>query len=340
MKRFSIDMIVLGGNFMLGNHQIFVANRSTINISLVVHYCGAEHCQPKVAWGPKVVDHYILYYVYEGQGSLYVNNKKYKLKKGHVFLVSPNTLMGYEADSKNPMKLAWVGFFGYQAEGYLQRCGLNVDHPISSIGADAYILKQFDEMIRVGKLSQNRYCRMLSSLYLIVSHLIDLKEKDQNNIPLEATTELYLRKALDYADMNYGSFMTVQEMSEYVGIDRKYLYHIFRSKLGKSPQKYLIDYRIEKATELLKDPTLTVADVARSVGYNNAFHFSKLFKKLIGEAPSDYRKRHQIQEEKSVESESFQELKAVIEEKDKVIDTLKEVIENYKLMLKRSPEDE
>ncbi|MCH4885973.1 helix-turn-helix domain-containing protein [Acidaminobacter sp. JC074] len=321
---------------MLGNSQFFIANRSTINVSLVIHYCGSEICSKGKTWGPRLVDHYILYYVYEGQGTLYVDDKKFKVKSGQMFLIAPNTLMGYKASETSPFKLSWIGFFGYQAEGYLNRAGLSVDHPVVTLGEDDFIYDHYKKILETANIRHNRYCKMVAILYMIISHLIDIKTVKEEDIPLEVTTELYLRKALEYADMNYAYNVTVQEMAEYVGIDRKYLYQIFRNSLNKSPQQYLIDYRMYRATELLKDSSLSIADVSRSVGYDNAFHFSKLFKKNIGQAPSDYRKKlHRVE---PVEASDIQTAKAyehIIEQKDDLISELKEMIQNYKMLLRR-----
>ena len=55
------------------------------------------------------------------------------------------------------------------------------------------------------------------------------------------------------------------------------------------PQEYLIFYRVKKAKQLLKDPDLPIQHIAYSVGYNDPFAFSKVFKKETGISPSQYR---------------------------------------------------
>lgn len=104
--------------------------------------------------------------------------------------------------------------------------------------------------------------------------------------------ENYLKKALQYIDMNYAEKMTVDAIARYVGIDRKYLHFIFKKKkLDIGPQQYLITYRMFKACTFLEDKDLSIADIGKIVGYENSLNFfSKMFKKIIGVSPSEYKK--------------------------------------------------
>ncbi|NMB97488.1 MAG: helix-turn-helix transcriptional regulator [Clostridiaceae bacterium] len=65
-----------------------------------------------------------------------------------------------------------------------------------------------------------------------------------------------------------------------------YISKIFKEEIGESPINYLIKVRLSKALELLKEGNMTVKSVAKSVGYNDVYHFSKLFKKYYSVPPS------------------------------------------------------
>ena len=59
--------------------------------------------------------------------------------------------------------------------------------------------------------------------------------------------------------------------------------------MGQSPQQYLLAFRMEKARSLLADASTSVKEVARLVGYRDAFSFSKAFHRFTGKSPSEYR---------------------------------------------------
>ena len=63
----------------------------------------------------------------------------------------------------------------------------------------------------------------------------------------------------------------------------------WQEEIGDSPINYLIKIRLAKAEELLKDNSLPIKVIAKRVGYNDAYHFSKLFKKYYGVSPSSFR---------------------------------------------------
>ena len=63
----------------------------------------------------------------------------------------------------------------------------------------------------------------------------------------------------------------------------------FNKMLNVTPYEYLIQYRLQKATNLLKDATLNVTEISEIVGFNNVTHFIQVFKKVYGISPKKYR---------------------------------------------------
>jgi AraC-like DNA-binding protein len=96
----------------------------------------------------------------------------------------------------------------------------------------------------------------------------------------------YCIKAADYIQANYQSHITIDGIAKNLGIDRRYFSRIFTKYIGVSPQKYLVDYRLEKAKMLMSTGAYSVSEVAASVGYDDIFAFSKIFKKKYGVPPS------------------------------------------------------
>ena len=83
----------------------------------------------------------------------------------------------------------------------------------------------------------------------------------------------------------------VTDIADYVCINRSYLYTLFRKELHMSPQEYLSNYRLTRASELLIVTDLSVESVAFSCGYSDPLVFSKAFKAKTGQTPSRYRSR-------------------------------------------------
>lgn len=84
--------------------------------------------------------------------------------------------------------------------------------------------------------------------------------------------------------------LNVQQLSKRVCLDRSYFSSLFKNKVGVSPGKYLLTYRMKRAADLLKNHGCSVTVTANSVGYCDVFTFSKMFKRVYGCAPHIYGK--------------------------------------------------
>lgn len=103
----------------------------------------------------------------------------------------------------------------------------------------------------------------------------------------------YVEEALKYIEANYSEAVTIQDLANWLGLERTYLYRLFKSMVGMSPQAYLLDVRIHQACTLLTHSDLTITNIARSVGYEDSLYFSRLFRRKKGQIPSQYRSTHQ-----------------------------------------------
>jgi len=89
----------------------------------------------------------------------------------------------------------------------------------------------------------------------------------------------------------YADRIGLDDIAEYVGLDAKYVCRLFRQRLSMSPYRYLTDVRMRKACRLLRSQLHGIAEVARSVGYQDPLLFSRMFKRTIGLSPTAYREK-------------------------------------------------
>jgi YesN/AraC family two-component response regulator len=92
-------------------------------------------------------------------------------------------------------------------------------------------------------------------------------------------------------------------LADYIGINRSYLNYCFQRTVSMSPQKYLAQFRMNKAKILLKTTGLSISAIAAEVGYEDAFAFSKVFRKVCKMNPRAYRSSS----EETIESASVPE---------------------------------
>jgi two-component system response regulator YesN len=92
-----------------------------------------------------------------------------------------------------------------------------------------------------------------------------------------------------YVQENYYKDIDMAVASNIVSLSYSHFSKIFKDETGMNFSDYLLKVRMEKALELLSDPTNKINDVSKSVGYNNPKHFTRAFKKYFGFLPSEYR---------------------------------------------------
>jgi two-component system response regulator YesN len=99
-------------------------------------------------------------------------------------------------------------------------------------------------------------------------------------------------KALDYINNQYANpQLSLYEAAEIIGMSHPYLSRLFKEEMGKTFVEFVAELRINKARELLGDPKVKVYEVADAVGYTEYASFVRVFKRVVGYSPSDYRKQ-------------------------------------------------
>lgn len=100
--------------------------------------------------------------------------------------------------------------------------------------------------------------------------------------------------ALTYLSEHYNDpDISVSSVARSLGVSDGHLSHVFKKETSYTLSAYLTNYRMHKATELLRDCRVKVYEVAESVGYRDITYFSSAFKKSVGMSPSEYQKRCQ-----------------------------------------------
>lgn len=105
------------------------------------------------------------------------------------------------------------------------------------------------------------------------------------------TSSRYIIKEItDYIKYNYNEKLMINDLAQKFFLNPSYLSGLFKEETGKPFTAYLVECRLKKAVELLENTELSSSEISAQVGYEDYFHFSKLFKKHIGISPSNYRK--------------------------------------------------
>lgn len=257
-------------------------------LDLFLCHSGIENCNPSYSFGPETRDHFIIHYILDGKGEFTVNNKTYKLGKKDGFLIKPGEETYYKADDKDPWIYMWIGFNGIKAETYLKYANLDENNHIFKYEKDSSLKKYILEILSLNIMNNSNRLKIDGLLYLFIGNLIEnnkYMDKENSNTQVDE----YINISIDFINNNYSNNIKVNDIANYVRLNRSYFSNLFTKKIGISPQEYLLSLKMEKACNLLTNLQLSIGDVARQVGYEDQLTFSKIFKKSKGVSPKLYR---------------------------------------------------
>lgn len=251
-------------------------------------YCGYAECNALHNFGPAVRPNYLIHYVLSGKGSYYVGDNQFSLQKGQGFIIEPNVLTRYQAAKDDPWTYIWIGFSGEKSNDHLRNLGLGSNQLIFQSSKGNEIKKIILEMLEQTKISIYSEYRLQGLFYLFLSLLAE----DTSPIQKEGITKenTYIRKSISFIQTHYNQPIKVSDIAHYVSLNRCYLSTLFQKSTGTSIQKYLSNFRITRASELLQLTYLSIEQIAESCGYTDPLVFSKASKKIKGVTPSIYRK--------------------------------------------------
>lgn len=123
--------------------------------------------------------------------------------------------------------------------------------------------------------------------------LREIAARENPGVPgwTHAIADRPIRQVLTLMHGNLGHGWTLDELGQQVGLSRSALAERFRSAMGDTPLNHLRSLRMQKAMQLLAETRQTLEQVAQAVGYQDAFGFSKVFKRTIGQSPRQFREQ-------------------------------------------------
>lgn len=229
-------------------------------------------------------DQYILIYCIEGKGVIEVGQEVYRLGTSDAFCIPRNRGHKYYADTKDPWSIMWVHFKGENMEYFpLDEC--RVVH-INSRHSNNRMQVLFQILFRV--LERNytlgNFIYISQVLSLILSEVYFREKVDESS-----TQDRHVTMVIRYMYEHLYRNLTLDEISESIQLSKSYLNAIFKAQTGRSPVEFFIHLKMKEACKLLKSTDMYVYQVSAAMGYTDQYYFSRIFKKVVGMSPKDYK---------------------------------------------------
>ncbi|MGV7115171.1 ABC transporter substrate-binding protein [Paenibacillus kyungheensis] len=273
------------------DHYIKLWNQASIQVMDVQHHV----LTAKQLSLPYYVPENGFLYTVRGNALITINDNTYTTERFHIIHSGKESIFQIEVYDE----LLEYYLILYQPQLFTSNSSSRSLLEHHSVLDTAYELKPHHPILLHDKIKQLHqawtYVHPLQQLQVRTSFLqivYDILEQLQTAGHQRTTTDL-VSQAIRYIHEHYEMPLTIDSLATILECSPRHLARLFRnSDIGQSPSDYLIQFRMQKASELLIQTELTLQDIAINVGYQDGYYFSRMFKKYMGLSPIRYRQQH------------------------------------------------
>ncbi|MEK5028658.1 helix-turn-helix transcriptional regulator [Paenibacillus sp. FSL M7-1046] len=235
-----------------------------------------------------VLNSYNLHLVFEGTGYVFQEGERIPMGRGSGFLFPRGAYQQYGSDPRRPWEVRWVHFNTAISLPLLEEADQSRGY-FFTFDPNAGLESIFDELFELSAVHETRSePRFSALLYEILVTLLQNSEPLHGSVPLEIRHSI--RRTADMIHKDCQRPWTLESMSRLAGYSSYHFLRLFRSIMGKTPNRYLSDCRLARAKLLLVSSDLSVAQIADQTGFHQSSYFIKVFKLAEGMPPSQYRR--------------------------------------------------
>lgn len=231
-------------------------------------------------------DHLLLYSV-AGTGTLLVGGQEHVVNKGDLMLLPRDLRHAYRSSEHAPWTLYWVHFDGVDVDAFWEHIGFQRERPVQHVGAAAKLVADFETLMEVRNtgFQETAFIHAANQLRQMLA-LIGLLSSRQEHWPesafsIEATHALMQEKLHGQLDL--------ATLAEAAGMSRHAFCRRYKTATGSSPYQHYLHLKMERACHLLDVTDQSIATIAESLGYEDPYYFSRVFRKIMGMSPARYR---------------------------------------------------
>lgn len=232
------------------------------------------------------IEEYILIYCTEGRGVIKVEGKEYVLKENEAFCIPRFQKHCYYACEEDPWSILWVHFKGEDTEYFpLEECKVIA---FESNQATNRMLYLFELLFRVleGNYTLGNFIYISQVLSLILAETYDREKEDDI---LEKNK--HVTNIIKYMYAHLEENLTLDMLVEQFELSKSYLNAIFLKYTQHTPMDFYLHLKMREACKLLKTTDIYVYEVSMRLGYQDPYYFSRIFKKIVGVSPKEYKRR-------------------------------------------------
>lgn len=236
----------------------------------------------------EIINEYIFIYCTAGRGWVNIANTHWTIQSGELIFIPANMPHQYGASDDDAWTIYWFHFSGSEATAYQALFGVTAQEPVVWLGEHFTIVRLFQQLLRLCSQGYSRHLlirqgaliRQILSDTAMHTAYISTKER-----------ELDVERIIHFMQSVLTERHTVADFAAQANLSVSHFSRLFQQKTGYPPMDYFIRLKMQRACEYLSLTDYTINIIAQHLGYTDVYYFSRIFKKIIGIAPSHYRQK-------------------------------------------------
>ena len=245
----------------------------------------------------KNLSSYLFFMVLSGEGMLEYGGETFHLKQGECAFVDCHKPYAHNC-AETLWRLKWVHFYGPNMGGIYDKYVARGGRPVLTPPDAASYERIMDEIYEIASSDANIkdmyiFEKLTSLLTLLMEQCYSQPEsagEERNAQQKTAVKRQNLQAVKEYLDGNYHSKISLDMLAERFYINKFYLTRIFKEQFGESVNGYLLQVRITQAKQRLRFTDKSIEEIAHECGMHDANYFSRMFKKVEGVTPGEFRR--------------------------------------------------
>ena len=235
----------------------------------------------------KGVEEHILIYNIEGKGWIKVEGRKHNITPNTFFIIPPMVPHQYAADENKPWTIYWVHFRGRNSRLYIKPDIVHHLPPAQNSRIDGRI-QLFNEILATLSAGHNRedleyanlcFCHLMAT-FRYVQHYRNVASYSDNDL---------VKNVIKFLKANMDKNLKLEDMAKHFNLSSSHFSKKFKQRTRYSPVNYFLHLKVQHSCKLLNLTTMRISEIARAIGIEDQFYFSRLFKKVMGKSPRAYR---------------------------------------------------
>lgn len=235
----------------------------------------------------RILDGYYIVFITDGSGVFEsAETAPQEVGAGTCFMLFPGVWHRYKPNPLVGWEEYWVGFNGRYPQ-YVMEKFFDRKDPLIRTGLNKALLSAFAELLGIVSQAQIGYPQVISGIAL---QMLGLLNKVRSVEETESNPEyVWISQAVFMLQNQLRHNVNMEELAAQFPVSYSRFRKSFRQQTGKSPNRYHLDLRLDKAEELLKTTRLSIKEIGYHIGFDSPYYFSRLFKEKFGVSPKVFR---------------------------------------------------